>query len=256
MLCKFFYAEQIDAVRRKCGVAERIVESLSRYLKWDSKGGKTKSVFLKTLDDRLVLKFSLPHRDASLPSVCSRLLLDHVRGPGSTRFRLKMLLFYQIVIKSPVTGVEFNWFLLVMEILFYDRSPTRIFDLKGFMRNRRIQSTGEQKEVLLDENMNVMDYSLMIAIDEGRKELVVGIIDCIRTYTWDKKLESWIKDRGKNRSTVTSSRSRFREVVGRYVLQASDCWHQFQALQIVARPTRFDDRVSSPDMKFKQVIGV
>ncbi len=77
------------------------------------------------------------------------------------------------------------------------------------MRNRKIQSTGKQDEVLLDENMvefiyesplfvrehskkllrasvwndtlflarqDVMDYSLMIAVDESRKELVVGII--------------------------------------------------------------------------------
>ena len=58
MTCKIFYAEQFDALRRKCGVAERIIESLSRCLKWDSRGGKTKSVFLKTLDDRLVLKVS------------------------------------------------------------------------------------------------------------------------------------------------------------------------------------------------------
>lgn len=56
MTCKIFYAEQFDALRRKCGVAERIIESLSRCLKWDSRGGKTKSVFLKTLDDRFVLK--------------------------------------------------------------------------------------------------------------------------------------------------------------------------------------------------------
>ena len=132
------------------------------------------------------------------------------------------------------------------------------------MRNRKIQSTGNKDEVLLDENMvefiyesplfvrehskkllrasvwndtlflarqNVMDYSLMIAVDEDRedrKELVVGIVDCIRTYTWDKKLESWIKDRGfagggKNKPTVTSPKeykSRFREAMARYVLQA------------------------------------
>lgn len=65
----------------------------------------------------------------------------------------------------------------------------------------------------------------MVAVDEARKELVVGIIDVVRTYTWvcliipsfkfktnifkDKKLESWIKDRGfagggRNRPTVTS----------------------------------------------------
>jgi 1-phosphatidylinositol-3-phosphate 5-kinase len=29
-----------------------------------------------------------------------------------------------------------------------------------------------------------MDYSLMVAVDEARKELVVGIIDVVRTYTW------------------------------------------------------------------------
>ena len=258
MLCKIFYAEQFDAVRRKCGVAERVVESLSRCLKWDSKGGKTKSVFLKTLDDRFVLK--------SLSQIETQAFLRfapaYFRIMSEALFHelpsviAKMLGFYQIIIKNPVTGVEFNWFLLVMENLFYDRSPTRIFDLKGSMRNRRIHSTGEQNEVLLDENMvefiyesplfarehskkllrasvwndtlflarqNVMDYSLMIAIDENRQELVVGIIDCIRTYTWDKKLESWMKDRGKNRPTVTSPKeykSRFREAMGRYVLQA------------------------------------
>ena len=263
MACKIFFAEQFDAVRKKCGVSERIIESLSRCLKWDSKGGKTKSVFLKTLDDRLVLK-SLSQTEVQTflsfaPAyfqIMSEALFHELPSVIA-----KMLGFYQIIIKNPVTGVEFNWFLLVMENLFYDRSPTRIFDLKGSMRNRKIQSTGEENEVLLDENMvefiyenplfarehskrllrasvwndtlflarqNVMDYSLMIAIDENKKELVVGIIDCIRTYTWDKKLESWIKDRGfagggRNRPTVTSPKeykSRFREAMARYVLEA------------------------------------
>ena len=258
MLCKVFYAEQFDAVRRKCGVSERIEESLSRCMKWDSKGGKTKSVFLKTLDDRFVLKSLSPVETTAF----LRFAPAYFRIMSESLFHelpsviAKMLGFYQVVIKNPITGVDFNWFMIVMENLFYDRSPTRIFDLKGSMRNRRIQSTGEQNEVLLDENMvefiyesplfsrehskkllrasvwndtlflsrqNVMDYSLMIAIDENRKELVVGIIDCIRTFTWDKKLESWIKDRGKNRPTVTSPKeykSRFREAMGRYVLQA------------------------------------
>ena len=291
MLCKVFYAEQFDALRRKCGVSERIVESLSRCMKWDSKGGKTKSVFLKTLDDRFVLK--------SLSTIETQAFLRfapaYFRIMSESLFHelpsviAKMLGFYQIIIKNSVTGVEFNWFLLVMENLFYDRSPTRIFDLKGSMRNRRIQSTGEQNEVLLDENMvefiyesplfsrehskkllrasvwndtlflsrqNVMDYSLMIAIDENRKELVVGIIDCIRTYTWDKKLESWIKDRGKNRPTVTSPKeykSRFREAMGRYVLQAPNCWHQFKGQQVETRALRADD---PGDDREVQVVGL
>ncbi|KAK2749911.1 1-phosphatidylinositol-3-phosphate 5-kinase [Myotisia sp. PD_48] len=277
MLCKVFYAEQFDALRRKCGVAERIVESMSRCMKWDSKGGKTKSLFLKTLDDRFILK--------SLSTIETQAFLkfapDYFQIMSEALFHelpsaiAKMFGFYQVIIKNPITGVEFNWFLLVMENLFYDRTPTRIFDLKGSMRNRKVQMTGERNEVLLDENMvefiyesplftrehskkllsqsvwndtlflarqNVMDYSLMIAIDEKSNELVVGIIDCIRTYTWDKKLESWIKDRGfagggKNRPTVTSPKeykSRFREAMARYVLYAPDSWHQFQ----IADPDR------------------
>lgn len=298
MLCKIFYAEQFDAVRRKCGVADRIVESLSRCLKWDSKGGKTKSVFLKTLDDRLVLKSLSPIETQAF----LRFAPAYFNIMAEALFHelptviAKMLGFYQIVIKNPITGTEIKWDVLVMENLFYDRSNMRIFDLKGSMRNRKIQSTGEENEVLLDENMvefiyesplfarehskkllrasvwndtlflarqNVMDYSLMVAVDEARKELVVGIIDCIRTYTWDKKLESWIKDRGfaggnRNRPTVTSPKeykSRFREAMARYVLQAPksvyfftlyqtllidpscSCWHQF-ANQIEARPSK------------------
>ncbi|KAL8656963.1 MAG: hypothetical protein Q9226_002398 [Calogaya cf. arnoldii] len=288
MLCKVFYAEQFDAVRRKCGVSERIVESLSRSLKWDSKGGKSKSVFLKTLDDRFILKSLAPSETQTF----LRFAPAYFRLMSECLFHdlpsviAKMLGFYQIVIKNPLTGVDFNWYLIVMENLFYDRSPTRIFDLKGSMRNRRIQSTGEQNEVLLDENMvefiyesplfsrehskkllrasvwndtlflsrqNVMDYSLMIAIDENRKELVVGIIDCIRTYTWDKKLEFWFKDRGgRTRPTVTSPRdykNRFREAMARYVLQAPNCWHQFHTARLETRALRIEsEREGEADM--------
>ena len=258
MLCKIFYAEQFDALRRKCGAAERIIESLSRCLKWDSKGGKTKSVFLKTLDDRFVLKSLSPIETSAF----IRFAPAYFGIMAEALFRdlpsviAKMFGFYQVIIKNSETGTEIKLDLLLMENLFYDRLETRKFDLKGSMRNRKIQSTGEQNEVLLDENMveyiyesplfarehskkllrasvwndtlffarlNVMDYSLMVAVDESRKELVVGIIDCIRTYTWDKKLESWIKDRGfagggRNKPTVTGPRdykSRFREAMAR-----------------------------------------
>jgi len=114
-----------------------------------------------------------------------------------------------------------------MENLFYERRFTKIYDLKGSTRNRLVQPTGRENEVLLDENLmelihkspfylrehakrifraaiyndtlflsnlNIMDYSLVVGVDTKRKELVVGIVDYIRTFTWDKKLESWVKD--------------------------------------------------------------
>ncbi|KAI9656206.1 MAG: 1-phosphatidylinositol-3-phosphate 5-kinase [Bathelium mastoideum] len=271
--CKIFYAESFDALRRKCGVADRFIESMSRCLKWDSKGGKTKSLFLKTLDDRFVLKslskVEIDHFTKFAPDYFSFMAETMFHGMPSVI--AKMFGLFHVVIKNPATGVEFNWFLLVMENLFYDRQLTRRFDLKGSMRNRKIESTGEKDEVLLDENLvetifesplfvrehskkllkasvyndtlflskqNVMDYSLMAGIDDQRREMVVGIIDCIRTYTWDKKLESWIKDRGKNKPTITSPRdyrNRFRVSISNYFLQAPNCWHQFQAQQTQQR---------------------
>ena len=178
----------------------------------------------------------------------------------------KLLGFYTVEIRNLENGtIQAKADLLVMENLFYDHNPNRRFDLKGSMRNRKIEPTGQSDEVLLDENLvetifesplfvrehhrkllqasvwndtlwlckqNVMDYSLMAGFDDDAKQLVVGIIDCIRTYTWDKKLESWIKDRGKNKPTITSPkdyRNRFRVSMMQYVLQAPNCWHQFQA---------------------------
>ncbi|KAK4242660.1 hypothetical protein C8A03DRAFT_29088 [Achaetomium macrosporum] len=279
MTCQIFYAEQFDALRRKCGVADRFVESLSRCLKWDSKGGKTKSVFLKTLDERFILK-SLSQSETSS---FLRFAPDYFSIMAEALFHdlpsviAKMFGFFRVYVKNPLTNTEIKLDLLVMENLFYDRCPSRTFDLKGSMRNRRIQSTGEQNEVLLDENMveyiyesplfarehskrllrasvfndtlflakqDVMDYSLMVAVDEVRKEIAVGIIDCIRTYTWDKQLESWIKNRGfagggRNRPTVTSPReykSRFREAMARYILQSPNCWHTFGSRQVPGTP--------------------
>jgi 1-phosphatidylinositol-3-phosphate 5-kinase len=265
--CKIFYAESFDALRRRCGVADRFVESLSRCLKYDSKGGKTKSLFLKTLDNRFIIKslqeVELKAFTKFAPDYFA--FMSHTLFHGVPSVIAKMFGLFQVFIKNPATGMDFSYYLLVMENLFYERNPNRRFDLKGSMRNRKIESTGQPDEVLLDENLvetifesplfvreharkllqasvwndtmwlckqNVMDYSLMAGFDDERKELIVGIIDCIRTYTWDKKLESWIKDRGKNKPTITSPkdyRNRFRVSMMQYVLQAPNCWHQFQA---------------------------
>lgn len=265
--CKIFYAESFDALRRRCGVADRFVESLSRCLKFDSKGGKTKSLFLKTLDNRFIIK-SL--QEVELKAF-TKFAPDYFAFMSYTLFHgvpsviAKMFGLFQVIIKNPATGMDFSYYLLVMENLFYEHNPNRRFDLKGSMRNRKIESTGQPDEVLLDENLvetifeqplfvrthsskllqasvwndtlwlckqNVMDYSLMAGFDDTNRTLIVGIIDCIRTYTWDKKLESWIKDRGKNKPTITSPkdyRNRFRVSMMQYVLQAPNCWHQFQA---------------------------
>ncbi|KAI5294904.1 1-phosphatidylinositol-3-phosphate 5-kinase, partial [Ascosphaera atra] len=110
MTCKIFYAEQFDALRRKCGVSHRIVESLSRCMKWDSQGGKSQSLFLKTMDQRFILKSLSPMESQAFLkfapgyfSIMSEVLFHEL--PSAIA---KMFGFYQVIIKNPATDVEFD----------------------------------------------------------------------------------------------------------------------------------------------------
>ncbi|KAJ3120850.1 1-phosphatidylinositol-3-phosphate 5-kinase [Physocladia obscura] len=209
--CKAFYAEQFDALRRNCGFEEGYLHSLSRCIKWEASGGKSRSAFLKTRDDRLILK-QLSRQEMEALLKFAPFYFTYVSE--SFFHKLPTVLaktfgFYRIGYKNPTTNKSLKMDVLVMENLFWERNITRIFDLKGSMRNRHVQSTGNQKQVLLDENliefliqsplfireyskrilrasvwndtlflakMNVMDYSLLVGIDEEKNELVVGIV--------------------------------------------------------------------------------
>ncbi|EJD03732.1 uncharacterized protein FOMMEDRAFT_105874 [Fomitiporia mediterranea MF3/22] len=179
---------------------------------------------------------------------------------------------YKLVFRKKATGerasrhksTQMN--LLVMENLFYDKHFSKIYDLKGSTRNRHVHATGRENEVLLDENLmqtahlspfyvrehakrlfrgalyndtkfladiNVMDYSLLVGVDSVKNELVVGIVDYIRTYTWDKKLESWVKEStflagaGKGEPTIVTPkqyRQRFLTAMERYFPLVPDRW--------------------------------
>ena len=100
----------------------------------------------------------------------------------------------------------------------------------------------------------VMDYSLLVGIDEETSQLIVGIIgnfrlnsiniylididslfhvtDYIRTFTWDKRLETFVKSsgilggQGKMPTVVSPElyRTRFCEAMNRYFLGVPDKW--------------------------------
>ncbi|ANZ76744.1 BA75_03590T0 [Komagataella pastoris] len=271
--CKIFFAEQFDAFRTQCGCDDKFVQSLSRCVKWVSTGGKSGSAFLKTLDDRFIIKqLTTSELDSFVNFAPSYFeYFSQALFHDLPTVLAKVFGFYTIQIKNTVTNKNLQMAVLIMENLFYGRKTSRIFDLKGSMRNRHVEQTGKENEVLLDENMveyiyesplfidehakkllraslwndtlflakmNVMDYSLVIGIDSDRHELVVGIIDCIRTFTWDKKLESWVKEKGlvgggggaptKEPTVVTPKqyKNRFREAMERYILMVPDCWYQ------------------------------
>lgn len=78
-----------------------------------------------------------------------------------------------------------------------------------------------------------MDYSLLVGMDEEKDELVLGIIDFMRQYTWDKHLETWVKTSGilggpKNTSPTVISpqqyKKRFRKAMTTYFLMVPDQW--------------------------------
>ncbi|QPG74608.1 hypothetical protein FOA43_001940 [Brettanomyces nanus] len=270
--CKIFFAEQFEAFRRQCGVSSNFLQSLSRCVKWNSTGGKSGSAFLKTLDGRFIIKeLSKTELEAFVQFAPSYFeYFAQALFHNLPTVLVKIFGFYQIQVKSMLPGGRsYTIDVLIMENLFYDRKMSRIFDLKGSMRNRHVEQTGRENEVLLDENMveyiyesplfvrenakrllraslwndtlflakmNVMDYSLVVGIDSDNKELVVGIIDCIRTFTWDKKLESWVKEKGlvgssgvgKEPTVITPKqyKNRFREAMESYILMAPGPYYQ------------------------------
>jgi len=158
-------------------------------------------------------------------------------------------------------GKDVTQNLVVMENLFHSRNSTitKVYDLKGSKRSRYVRNP-IQNEVLLDENLlevmftspiwidenskttlqaaiwndslflsslGVMDYSLVVGIDFTNKQLIVGIIDYIRKYTWDKQLETLLKSsgivggRGKVPTIISPKqyKTRFREAMNFYFVR-------------------------------------
>ncbi|KAI7900547.1 uncharacterized protein BX663DRAFT_149637 [Cokeromyces recurvatus] len=153
--CKIFFSEQFDALRRNCGCHESYIMSLANCVKWDSLGGKSGSAFLKTKDDRLLMKqMSKYELDAFLRFAPAYFqYMSEAFFSDLPTVLAKIFGFYSIGYKNGATGKSMRMDVLVMENLFYQRKIKKIFDLKGSMRNRHVQSTGKQDEVLLDENL-------------------------------------------------------------------------------------------------------
>lgn len=54
--CTVYYAKQFDALRRRCGIDDIFVKSMACSENWMADGGKSKSNFFKTGDDRFIIK--------------------------------------------------------------------------------------------------------------------------------------------------------------------------------------------------------
>ncbi|KAI9093903.1 hypothetical protein K1719_026901 [Acacia pycnantha] len=264
-----YYAKWFEALRRVCCSSELdYIRSLSRCKKWGAQGGKSNVFFAKTLDDRFIIKQVTKTELESFIKFAPEYFkyLSESIHSGSPTCLAKILGIYQVKSKHPKGGKESVMDVLVMENLLFRRNVTRLYDLKGSARSRYNADSSGSNKVLLDQNLiesmptspiflsnkgkrvleravwndtaflapiDVMDYSLLLGVDDEKHELVLGIIDFMRQYTWDKHLETWYKASGilggsKNSSPTVISpqqyKKRFRKAMATYFLMLPDQW--------------------------------
>ncbi|XP_074302031.1 1-phosphatidylinositol-3-phosphate 5-kinase FAB1B-like [Silene latifolia] len=264
-----YYAKHFDSMRKICCPSEQdFVRSLSRCKKWGAQGGKSNVFFAKTLDDRFIIKQVTKTELESFIKFAPeyfKYLMEAISTKSPTCLA-KVLGIYQVTTKNSKGGKETKMDVLVMENLLFKRNVTRLYDLKGSSRSRYNPDSSGANKVLLDQNLieamptspifvgnkakrlleravwndtsflasvDVMDYSLLVGVDEEKHELVLGIIDFMRQYTWDKHLETWVKASGilggpKNVSPTVISpkqyKKRFRKAMTTYFLMVPDQW--------------------------------
>lgn len=305
--CQIYFAREFKELRSMLAGTEDAhrseddyIRSLSRCVKWDPHGGKSKAHFSKMLDDRYILKqMSRPEAQSSIDFIPHYIsyITEAYQENKPTVFA-KILGIYRIGYQNSHNRRAVKQDVLVMENLFYKHTIPRIFDLKGSLRSRYVTSTGKEGDVLLDENLvefmcssplylrdhckyvlrhsiqndttflaahGVMDYSLLLGIDEERGQLVVGIIDYIRTFTWDKRLEMYVKRTGLlgghgNLPTVISPKmykQRFSEAMDRYFFQVPEKWSHlanFEQRQVVSNDHSTTSKAGNDEQKKEEVL--
>ncbi|KAF0306219.1 putative 1-phosphatidylinositol 3-phosphate 5-kinase [Amphibalanus amphitrite] len=271
--CQVLLAEHFRRLRQAVFSAgeERFVRCLMHCQPWNAKGGKSGSTFHKSCDDRFVIKtISKVEKDHFVRFGIRYVeyILDSLTT-GRPSVLAKILGVFLVGYKNNVTGQAKKCYMVVMENLLYGRQISQKFDLKGSMRNRLADTKDKSEVVLLDQNMvtllsenplyvrphakrvlmeaisrdtsflqtcQVMDYSLLVGMDETQRCLVVGIIDYLRSYTYDKAVETYIKSYnillgdGNNRPTVLDPvryKTRFAVMMNKYFTDVPDRWLGF-----------------------------
>ncbi|XP_029315072.1 LOW QUALITY PROTEIN: 1-phosphatidylinositol 3-phosphate 5-kinase [Cottoperca gobio] len=270
--CRIYYAEEFHKMREEImeSSEEDFVRSLSHCVNWQARGGKSGAVFYATEDDRFILK-QMPRLEVQSFLDFAPHYFTYITGAVQQKrptALAKILGVYRIGYKNSQNNTEKKLDLLVMENLFYGRKMAQVFDLKGSLRNRNVKTDSGKEScevVLLDENLLklihdnplyirshckailraaihsdayflsshlIIDYSLLVGRDDATDQLVVGIIDYIRTFTWDKRLEMVVKStgilggQGKLPTVVSPElyRARFCEAMDKYFLMVPDHW--------------------------------
>ncbi|GAN05268.1 hypothetical protein MAM1_0086c04737 [Mucor ambiguus] len=231
--CIIYYAKEFEMLRRQCNINQLMIESLCRCQTWTASGGKSKSHFYKTQDDRFVIKemmnaWNVAEKDAFLKfapkyfdhinksanvsmtnNTCMRhlTLVIYIQEPSVLA---KIFGFFTIRMKNAADKKSIlNLDVLVMEHLFFNQNIIKRFDFKG-IQDRHVEEFRKQQNdttlwdgdwlneyrtrlpvheqskstmelaIINDTDFlsrcNIMDYSLLVGIDQDSSEMTVGIV--------------------------------------------------------------------------------
>ncbi|KAF8063215.1 hypothetical protein FPV67DRAFT_1505586 [Lyophyllum atratum] len=269
--CTVYYAKQFDLLRRRCAVDEIYGRSLRHSENWAAEGGKSRSNFWKTADDRFIIKTLVDAWNVADLQVLIDLGPSYFRYMDTTANRpsvlTKMLGFYTIEVRNLETGaIHSKNDLLVMENVFYNQKVTKTFDLKGIQGRKVKPSSGfkvaQNPKTLYDGEWledqlkflmlvrphskhvlhtavksdaefltkgNIMDYSLLVGVNEEAKVIACGLVDTIGSYTFAKTLEYKAKQgltSGKEITVIPpiEYQERFVSALEGYFLPCPDKW--------------------------------
>lgn len=230
LTCKIYHYAAFKRLRAAVGLGndKDYITSIMRCTAWEAKGGKSGAKFYKSHDCRFVIKH-IGAKEVKTIVEKGELYIDYMVNRSEKPSCLaKILGVFQVQMKQNET-IKSHY--IIMEDIFYGKTISKTYDLKGSRRNRM----SKEEHIFLDSNYinqmrdhpvyidkasqlsmllfsirikfktnfkvlhnaiyndadflsshSIIDYSLLVGVDEENDKLYIGIIDFIRTYTWDK----------------------------------------------------------------------
>ncbi|CAD8154134.1 unnamed protein product [Paramecium octaurelia] len=250
-----YFPIQFEALRASFGITLNLfIKSLSVTGSWNASGGKSSSKFFKSDNELFVVKKFDEEKEFRM---FEQFALDYFRQMHRHFYESqKPSLLCKIFGMYEIRDKGNPEFYLIMENLYYGigiQKDLLVYDLKGSETNRWEKKVNK---VLLDTNFiidrnaepiilqndcyiyndkafqsdckfllrkSIVDYSLLLIINNKQKKIKMGIIDYLRFYTWDKETERLLKFvlKGGKVPTIINPhdyKQRFLTAIGRYFI--------------------------------------
>ena len=225
LTCKVYHFEAFSRFRQYIGITNDFVASIMRCSKWEAKGGKSGASFYKSHDQKYVVKhigvkevktivekgdlyveYMMGDRPSCLAKIFGvfQIQMKHKEALPKSHYLIMEDIFYgkKITKTYDLKGSRRNR-MSKEEHIFLDSNyinqmrdhPVYIDKasqlgfwqrLCTFLINISVLHGAIHNDADFLSSHSIIDYSLLVGVDEESDKLYIGIIDFIRTYTWDK----------------------------------------------------------------------